>query len=294
MIKSLCRYYRIADVVVRVESDLPITDRTFLPRFKLFEVDGPGIDTITIRHHFADPPLAPHEYGKEIYRQPPWAIFGNENSWIYSTIPEDGRPLKGAQVAILSLDYSRGEIYTPNKSLFERGDIQSITLMPTDQILLAQIFALRESCYFHSSGVIFNKKGFLFAGHSEAGKSTIVKMLKGKAEILCDDRIVIRKWEDGFRIHGTWSHGEVPDVSPNSARLRAIFFLVKSDENRCLPIEDKREALKNLLDYLIKPFGHPLWWKKTLSLISEIAAGVPCYYLHFEKSGKIVELLEAF
>jgi len=67
MRKSLCRYYRIADVVIKVESDLPITDRTFLPRFKLFEVDGPGVDTI--RHHFADPPLAPHEYGKEIYRQ---------------------------------------------------------------------------------------------------------------------------------------------------------------------------------------------------------------------------------
>jgi len=287
------RYYRIANVIVRVESDLPITDGTFMPRFKLFETDGPGDDTITIRHHSIDPPMTPREFGRRVYRQPPWAVYDNGRSWIYVAIDDDDVPLKGGQVAVFSRDYSDGDIYTPDPRIFRRGDIQSITLMPSDQVLLAQVFAARRACYLHSSGVILNGKGLLFAGHSDAGKSTMVKMLKGRAEILCDDRVVIRKGIYGFRIHGTWSHGEVPDVSPSSAPLRGIFVLIKSEENACLPMEDKKVVVKNLLEFLIKPYANPRWWESTLSLIGEIAAEVPCHTLLFDRSGKVVDLLES-
>ncbi len=54
-----------------------------------------------------------------------------------------------------------------------------------------------------------------------------MKILRNKGEILCDDRIIVRRWPGGFRIHGTWSHGELPDVSTSDAPLRAIMFLEK-------------------------------------------------------------------
>ena len=50
-------------------------------------------------------------------------------------------------------------------------------------------------------------------------------MLKGQAAILCDDRNIVRRWKNGWRVHGTWSHGDVAEVSPASAPLRAIMFL---------------------------------------------------------------------
>ncbi len=49
------RYYEIAGVTLRVESPLPILATTFAPKFALFEVDGPGPDTVVLRHHFGLP-----------------------------------------------------------------------------------------------------------------------------------------------------------------------------------------------------------------------------------------------
>ena len=85
-------------------------------------------------------------------------------------------------------------------------------------------------------------QGLLFVGHSEAGKSTTVKMLQGKAEILCDDRNIVRRWPEGFRVHGTWSHGEVPLVSAASAPLSAIFFLHKSKQNRLMRLRTAKRS----------------------------------------------------
>ncbi|MCK4859276.1 MAG: hypothetical protein KAS87_01835, partial [Candidatus Omnitrophica bacterium] len=140
--------------------------------------------------------------------------------------------------------------------------------------------------------VNFEGRGLLFIGHSDAGKSTMAEMLKGKAEILCDDRIIIRQPQTEFRIYGTWSHGDVPDISANSVPLKAIFFLNKSNENHLELLEDRREISKRLLACLIKPFVTAEWWKRMLSLVENISSQVPCYVLNFDKSGGVVDLVE--
>jgi len=146
----------------------------------------------------------------------------------------------------------------------------------------------------HSSGVILNGNGLLFAGHSGAGKSTMAIMLKGKAEILCDDRMIVRQQAAGFRIYGTWSHGDVPDVSSSSAPLRGIFFLEKAKENQIVTLTDKTKIVQRLLGFLIRPFVTADWWEKTLVLIDAVSREVPCYVLRFDKTGKVVRLLENF
>ena len=166
-----------------------------------------------------------------------------------------------------------------------------MTMFPSDQILLARILADREGFYLHSCGVNFEGKGLLFVGHSEAGKSTMATMLKGKAGILCDDRIIIRKRAEGFRIYGTWSHGDVPDVSANSAPLTAIMFLEKAEENKIIPITDKKEAAKRILTCLIRPFVTVDWWDKTLLVVDKVVKAVPCYILKFDKSPEVVNIL---
>ena len=286
------RYFKIADITVRVESDLPIKNNTFHPKFKLFEVDGPGEDTISIWQHFFLPDLADKDLGKEFYRRPPWAIYKNNGSWIYLGIPSAPEDKGLHRVASFNADHSRGRIYNDTEELFLQGNLHSLTMFPSDQMLIARVLADRQGCYLHSSGVNFNGKGLLFAGHSEAGKSTMAAMFKGKAEILCDDRMIIRRKPEGFKIYGTWSHGDVPDISPNSAALRAIMFLEKADENRLIPLEDRKERIKKILECLVKPLVTVDWWEKTLSVAERIAREVPCYVLRFDKSGKAVDLLK--
>lgn len=286
------RYYTIADITIEVESDLPITETTFHPKFNHFKVDGPGKDTITIRHHFSLPDLEGRDLGKEVFRKAPWAIYKKSDSWIYLGIS----PIEGDnsihRVVTSNADHSRLKVYNYKKEMFLRGNLHSLTLLPTDQILIARILADRDGCYLHSCGVNLEGKGLLFVGHSEAGKSTMATLLKGKAEILCDDRMIIRRWPQGFKIYGTWSHGDVSDISASRAPLKAIMFLKKSDENRLIPLKDKKGISKRLLSCLIRPFVSVDWWDKTLTLIEKISNEVPCYVLEFDRSGKVIDLLK--
>jgi len=349
------RYFEIAGITLQVESDLPFTDQTFDPKFRKFQKDGPGSDTVTIRHHFELPDIKLHELGRQVYRKPPWAIYRKGQSWVYLGISPDSDDHDPHRVVVFNNDYSRGEFYRPDDALFRKGNLHSLTLFPTDQILLAQLLADRQACFLHSAGVIVRPSasestdytdytdaqpntrhpspvtgagsgsglglgseransqpqprpqpsGLLFVGHSEAGKSTTVRLLQDRAEILCDDRNIVR-WEgEGrgkgkggggeigeqghFRVYGSWSHGEVPLVSASSAPLRAILFIKQSPDNRLVPVTERREVLKRLLACVIRPLETAGWWQKTFSVVEALVREVPCYIMEFDKSGRIVE-----
>ncbi len=289
--KAHRRYYKIADITIQVDSDLAINDDTFHPKFKKFEIGGPSGDVVTIRHHFLLPDLERKDLGEEVYRKAPWAIYRKDNAWVYLGISPNSEDRTLHRVAVFNSDHSRARIYHDNDDVFLKGDLHSLTLFATDQILLARILADRNGCYIHSCGVDLDGKGLLFVGHSEAGKSTMANIMKGKAEILCDDRVIVRKNQDGFKIYGTWSHGDVPDVSSNSAPLKAILFLNKSDRNYLKKVEDKREITRKLLACLIKPFVTTDWWDKTLSLVEDITREIPCYEFYFDKTGEAADAL---
>ncbi len=286
------RYYQVAGITIRVDSDLPITDTTFVPKFKLFQVDGPGEDNISIRHHFSLPELDDWDLGKEIYRRVPWAIYRKGNRWIYVGITGSAGHQHIHKVFVSNHDHTRIDVYSDGEEGFYKGGLHSLTYLPTDQILLARVLADREGCYLHSSGIALNGKGLLFVGNSGAGKSSITRMFKDKSELLCDDRMIVRRWPEGYKIHGNWSHGTVPEVSPNSAPLTAIIFLEKAQGNHLIFLDDKKEVVRRILSCMIKPLATADWWDKTLSLVEKIAREVPCYSAQFDLSGGIVDLLE--
>jgi MoaA/NifB/PqqE/SkfB family radical SAM enzyme len=285
------RYYGIAGITVMVEADLPITDQTFAAKFRQFEVGGPGPELISIRHHFSMPDITGRDLGQEVHRQLAWTVYRKGNSWIYLWARGLNDPTP-QRVAVFNHDYTRARIYSNNDEVFLRGNCHTLTLFPTDQVLLAWIMADHAACVLHSSGAILNGQGLLFVGHSQAGKSTMVKMLQGKAEILCDDRNIVRRWPEGFRVHGTWSHGDVPLVSAASAPLAAICFLRKSRQNRLIPLKSGKKAMGELLSCLIKPLVTADWWQKTLALVEAIVREVPCYVMESDNSGKIAGQLE--
>jgi hypothetical protein len=285
------RYYQIGGITIQLDSDLPVTDKTFHPKFELFRVSRPGEDNIAIRHHFTQPYLKNMSLGQEIYRKPPWAIYKKGNSWIYLSITPDEEVMDSHQVTVFNHDYTKARIYNKQEDIFRKGNLHSLTLFPTDQILLAQVLAQREGCYLHSSGIVLKDKGLLFVGHSDAGKTTIATMLKDKAEVLCDDRIIVRKIAESFKIYGTWSHGDLTDVSQSSAPLSGILFLEQASDNRIIIINNRKEKIKKLLACLIRPLESADWWNKMLSLVETISLKVPCYSLQFDKSGRVVDLL---
>jgi radical SAM protein with 4Fe4S-binding SPASM domain len=286
------RSFKIAGLSIRVEADLPIADSTFQPKFDLFRAPDTGRNALSIRHHFSLPDLQGEDLGEEIYRRPPWAVSRKGNSWIYLGIYPDTEDTRVHRVIVFNDDHTRARIFNPSPELFLRGGLDSLLLLSSDQIALARVLPFVGGAFIHAAGVDLKGRGLLFAGPSEAGKSTVVKMLKGRVKVLCDDRMIVRREAGGFRIHGTWSHGEIPDVSPDSAPLSAVFFLRQSGENRLDRIRDPKTILKDLLPRLVRPLVTADWWERVLALAGSIAAEIPCYDMHFDKSGKIVDALE--
>jgi hypothetical protein len=290
------RSYEIAGITIKVESDIPMNDGTFAPKFKQFQADGPGRDLIAVKHHFGLPNWDRHPPGQEVYHTPSWIIYRNSSAWTYALVPLEAGSSLPMQVATFNNDYTETVIYSDalREQVFRKGSLHSLTGLPTDQIFLVPVLADRQGCFLHAAGVIMNDMGMVFAGQSGAGKSTTVKILQSRSEILCDDRVVVRRDRQGFRVYGTWDHGEIPLVSSSNAPLGAIFFLQQASENQIIPLKDSQIILGKLLARLVKPPATKDWWDKTLPLVESLVRQVPCYDLQFDLSGKMVQLLEGF
>jgi hypothetical protein len=286
------RHYRIAGLTVSVEADLPITDGTFQRKFELFRTEARAGASLSIHHHFSLPRLAGEDLGEEVYRRPPWAIYRKGQAWIYLGIYPDPGDRRLYRVIVFNDDHTRARVFNPSAELYNAGGLDSLMLLSSDQIALARALPSFDGAFIHAAGVDMNGRGLLFAGPSEAGKSTIVKMLAGKAKILCDDRIILRREAGLFRIHGTWSHGEVSEVSSDSAPASGLFFLRQAGENRLVRILEPKDVLGDFLPRLVRPLVTADWWDRVLSLAGDFIAKVACYNMSFDKSGRIVEVLE--
>jgi len=280
---------RIAGITFRIYTQHVFNANTFHSKLHPFIVSESGEDVIDLKYYFSLPAVTKHQSNSLVYYRPPWRIYCVDDVYIYEGL---GGNVHNSvyQVGKIYFEKKKIEIYFPDTNFIERGNLETITLIPTDQIILAPILAERQACLIHSAGLIFNGAGFLFVGHSEAGKSTMVKLLRDESEILCDDRIILRRWPDGIKIHGTWSHGEIPDVSPASAPLRALLFLEKAPHNALVPMTPG-EVARALPQYVIKALAGRDWWLKTLDLVEHVAREVPAYRVQFDKSGAIKELL---
>lgn len=296
------RYFRIAGVKIRVDSDLPFTEKTFDPKFKKFEVFGSSEETISLRHHFFLPEFNQDDMGQEVYRRAPWAIYRKDRSWIYLCIGPGRRDKNIYGAAVFNDGHTRGRIYNSTEFMFRQGNLPALTLFPSDQILLARPLADRQACFIHCAGMDIGGKGILLVGHSGAGKTTAAMMLRKQPmvprlknepenQVLCDDRIIVRRWPEGLRIHGTWSHGDLSDVSAGSAPLSAILFLEKADGNRLVPVKKGIETARLLAQFVVKSLVTADWWEKILALIENMAHEVPAYRLQFDKSGRLADVI---
>lgn len=292
MVEKYIRFYKIAEITIRVESDLPILDTTFNSAIRKFEVDEPGEDVVVIKHHFKE--HYPHTDldAELIFDSQIWKIYKQPKSWIYQGVLEDIFSEESQIVAKFSEDYDSGDIFHKFSEYYLNGNVHSLTLFNNDQLYIAQLLAHRSGLYLHSSGVAINGKGILFVGHSSAGKSTIIRKLMSskipELNVLCDDRNIVRKYDGGFRIHGTWNHGSIPTVSPSTAPLELIFILEKSVENSINLIMDKKQIRNQLIAHLVKGFTTPRWWDQNLLLVNQMANSVPCYLMKSDKSDAIV------
>lgn len=111
--------------------------------------------------------------------------------------------------------------------------------------------ARRGGFLLHSASAIRNGKAFLFAGVSEAGKTTISRLAPGDVILLTDEISYVRKQDDGYVAFGTPFTGELAKLGENvSAPISTLYLLAKGKENRIDPVEPG-EAARSLLSNLL-------------------------------------------
>jgi len=285
-----CIAIEIAEIVFAVCSDRPIQsirlEESYRGFFCAAEPD------VTIRAFYDGLP--------QISLRVEDRVFDSEMLWGLYRI--DGRnifvfqsPALGLlpyRIAVFDPDFRRGEVHTralePERS--PDGLLLSPLEFPLSEVLMVCLLAQGRGLMVHACGIDDGGRGYLFAGNSTHGKTTVARLWKDHATVLNDDRTVLRWREGRFWIYGTPWHGECGDVSPHRVPVERIFFLRHAEANEVQRCEDVTAA-----SMLLARCFPPLWdvegMRFTLDFCAQLVDEVPCYELGFVPDGSMVDFV---
>jgi hypothetical protein len=162
---------------------------------------------------------------------------------------------------------------------------------PLDELVLMHRLALGEGVELHALGLADQDgSGYLFLGHSGAGKSTTARlwMAQPGVKLLSDDRIILRKHEGKFWMYGTPWHGDAGVASPDRAPLSAVFLLEQSPTNELTPLSTSKAAAE-LFARAFVPHYLERGIHFSLGFLDQITRSVPCSILRFTPTQGAVE-----
>jgi len=246
---------------------------------------------VMIHAHYGDVPRIPLRDCDRVFdSQMNWSLYHAEGKNIFVLRSPAAGPLPYS-IAVFDSDFLQGEVFVriPESVSFQ-DSLPNPLGYPLSEVLMICLLARGRGIMIHSCGIDDNGHGYLFAGNSTHGKTTIARLWKDEALVLNDDRIVIRRCGDNFRMFGTPFHGDYSGVSPNGLPLEKIFFLFHADahESRCL------SNLKATSMILTRCFP-PLWNAKemafTLDFCTQLTHAVPCYALGFRPDESVIDFV---
>lgn len=163
---------------------------------------------------------------------------------------------------------------------------------PLDELIVINRLALEDGIEVHGCGIVdTNGRGYLFAGQSGAGKSTIARLWSpAGATVLSDDRVVLRKEGGGVVMHGTPWHGDAEYAEPRSAPLAGILFLRQAPAHRIVPLLPAHAG--GLLFSCAFPVFHSAKaLERTLAFIERTVSSVPVAALECAPTPDIVSFV---
>ena len=98
------------------------------------------------------------------------------------------------------------------------------------RVLYSTILPRLDGMLIHSCGLRHAQIGVVFPGQSSAGKTTLARKAPDADDVLSDELVVVRRAEDGWRVHGTpfWGDFARGGTSMRSWPLRTLAFLAQA------------------------------------------------------------------
>ncbi len=164
---------------------------------------------------------------------------------------------------------------------------------PIDELAMMHRLSRGEGVELHALGLVdYDGSGYLFLGHSGAGKSTAARLWKSESgvKVLSDDRIILRKKDSQYWMYGTPWHGDAGVSSPGCAPLTAIFLLEQAPANQILPLPGA-QATAELFARSFVPHYLSDGIRFTLIFFDELTRSIPCSVFRFAPTESAVEAI---
>jgi len=144
----------------------------------------------------------------------------------------------------------------------------------------------------HASGMIYEGKGYVFAGQSGVGKSTLAALLTKETgvTILGEDQIILRLIDDKFWIFGTPWHVNRILCSPMGVPLEKVFFLEKKGIQIIKKLSHM-DGVTRLLQTAFIPYYRPEVVKKLLERLELLSERVPMNLLSYELGTNVLSMM---
>ncbi|MDO8691945.1 MAG: hypothetical protein Q7R39_18395, partial [Dehalococcoidia bacterium] len=149
--------------------------------------------------------------------------------------------------------------------------------------LFAWLCVLDGGLLVHSCGVVKDGEGYLFFGHSGAGKSTVAGLSR-QFTILSDDMVMVKKANGVFHACGVPFRGEFLDspLTNEQAPLKGVFRLVK-DAGHYLEPASRPAMVASLLASVPFMSDQIDLGERAAATCAHLLAAVPYGRLHFRR-----------
>jgi hypothetical protein len=220
-----------------------------------------------------------------------WSAFtGSTGTKFYFSSPSLGvAPYKAAW---FDPSFQRGHVVL-NRSCLPANEPVFPLEYPIDELALMHRLSQGEGVELHALGLVDRDgSGYLFLGHSGAGKSTTARlwMAQPGVKLLSDDRIILRKQDGNFWMYGTPWHGDAGVASPTCAPLSAIFLLEQAPTHQILPMAPGKAAAE-LFARAFVPHYLKQGIQFSLSFFDDLTRSIPCSIFRFAPTEAAVEAI---
>jgi len=218
-----------------------------------------------------------------------WSAYASETGtkFYFASAAVTGGPYKAAW---FDPQFERGHVLLSRAAFAEQVAVFPLEY-PLDELVMMHRLALGEGVEVHALGLADQDgSGYLFLGHSGAGKSTTARLWMNQPGVtfLSDDRIIIRKHNERFWMYGTPWHGDAGVASPDCAPLSAIFLLEQAPVNEVSPLPGGKAAAE-LFARAFVPHYLQDGIQFTLGFLDQLTRSVPCSMLRFTPTPGAVE-----
>jgi hypothetical protein len=275
--------FKIAEIVFAIEAvrDTPLSVDEVLQQFVCDEKPDIVIEIV-------DAPMPELQPDQEVVfkSQDTWALFSGNNQ-ISLVLYHPYSTSEIERLIVTDKEFRRAKFYFRRFPGLKEVNPFDYPLGP---IFMVCILSKNRGLMVHASGVDDRGRGYLFAGNSGQGKSTLSALWKDHGRVLNDDRMIVCRDGDGFRMYPTPWHGSFQYVSAPDVALDKVFLVSHGNSNRLL----RRRPIEASCDLLARSFP-PLWdadgMAFTLDFLNAMVQEISCYDLAFVPDEKLIDFL---